>query len=263
MSILKKHKKLFIVIFIIIIVLYFPVFYAVKKLSYRYRIDNVFAEKVKSDLQLVSGFFGKDIIFIGDSAYSAGWKNGHSAAISWNNELVRLDADNADYIKGDSTIANTIYSIKTSNSQGDVWEKLITLNDSEVYGCDIATTYNRKIYCIFGFQLLTLYGKNEIQKKTLTKDADITFGKILAAYIKDNKLTFIWPDHRAQIPTFSFSPPFYYGPSLIMAGELNLDTLEFKEHIIGYNVKNLQDLYGKDFGKDFKSTEITIMGIMK
>ena len=85
----------------------------------------------------------------------------------------------------------------------------------------------------------------------------------VAAYIKDNKLTFIWPDHRAQIPTFSFSPPFYYGPSLIMAGELNLDTLEFKEHIIGYNVKNLQDLYGKDFGKDFKSTEITIMGIMK
>lgn len=122
--------------------------------------------------------------------------------------------------------------------------------DIDTPGCFIAVIYKEKINCIIGRSEILFVNKDGIftrnTKKLLLDMASPD--ETLAIYAKDNnKLIWIWIDHRAQIPTFNFSPPFYYGPSLIMAGELNLDTLEFKEHIIGYDKYDLKDLFGNNF----------------
>ncbi len=59
---------------------------------------------------------------------------------------------------------------------------------------------------------------------------------------------FVWRDQRARTPTLlafiptPYSGDVYTGPYMIMAGKLNLDTLDFKEYVIGYNASKLEDI---------------------
>lgn len=241
MNIFKKYKKIFIIILATVILIY-PVYHVLNKLSYRYRVDQVFTERAKKDLQSVSGFFSKDVMYIHPG-------QDKSEAIQWDDQLVRLEKESADEVHGSDITGHIIYSIRVSKDSGGTWDILHKF-DVDTTGCFSGTIYKEKVNCIAGWSDLLFVDKNGTftkNTKKLLSDSSI-IERILAIYTKDsNKLIFVWRDQRAQFSTLNFSPPFFYGPYLIIAGELNLDTLEFKEHIIGYDKYNLEELFGKDF----------------
>lgn len=123
---------------------------------------------------------------------------------------------------------------------GNNWTTVVK---SESPFCDFATTYKDTIYCFNNFisEMTVISGEGTIKKKPL-KDTE-TFD-ILAAKKVGNVFNIVWRDRRAQWPNiYGFIPipnsenPTV-GPFLIMAGEINLDTLEFKQHLIKYNSYN-------------------------
>ena len=242
MTIAKK-----IILVILVIILSLPVFYILNKVSYRYRVDDLFKEKVKNDLRSVSGSFSKDILL--NPLYQD-----MSEAIQWNNQLVRLEEKSADETRVEDTngvrttytTAHGIPVIEMSSDNGKTWNALHEF-EKDTNGCFIGIIYQEKINCIIGESDILFFDKNGTFVKNAVQHQIIDGSEYLAAYTKDNKLVFLWSDHRAQIPLPTISPPFFYGPEVIMAGELNLDTLEFKEHVIGYDKYDLQDLFGKDF----------------
>ena len=240
-----------VVLFFLILIFFSPFLIKLVKRQF-YSVDNVFAMQVINDLQKIRGFFGEGIIDSERIDHPIGWKSAYSQIVSWNDKLVRLDEDDASIIQGSSITANTIYSIKVSEDKGQTWKILYSF-DQNTSGCSIGFIYGlpQNMYCItYGNNLLLIDEKGTAVKKII-KNANI-FGTILGAYFKEtNKLILIWRDGRLQYPALDITSP-YHGPYLIMAGELNLDTLEFKEHVIGYDKYDLQELFSKDFLEDKK-----------
>jgi len=171
----------------------------------------------------------------------------YSNTVRWGNNLVRMVDTDTEVKKTDAVVIEPNNYIEVSYDNGISWQKLIHLNDYNFANCHAALVYRDDIYCIVYATKLYVFDKNGQSKKHILSKNSFPEEE-LAVYSKDdNKLVIIWNDHRAQIPLPNFSPPFFYGPELIIAGELNLDTLEFKEHVIGYDKYDLKDLYGKDF----------------
>ena len=231
-NIFKKYKKIFIIILLIIILAY-PAYSILNKLSYRYRVDNVFSEKVKKDLRSVPEYFSEDILV--DKKF----QDKSSLPVKFGDWLIKLETEPAQRKEDGTTIYYSIYSIKISKDSGETWNNLFIFNDLGTSMCRIAVVYKEKINCIVnglsvGLNLLTIDENGKYANKILTKSS-IASPEILAAYTEGtNKLIFIWRDQRARFPVFDLIDPAR-GPYLIIAGELDLDTLEFKEHIIKYD----------------------------
>lgn len=160
-----------------------------------------------------------------------------SKSLAWGNKTVRIITE---YFV-DKTNYNSIHIfdvIQLQNTGTNEWLDF----KKETSFCATAFIWQDQLGCIvssseIGINFIAIDGM--VQYKKLVES---TVSNFWGPYLKDNKLYFVWQDERIHYfnplkldKILSPSEDDYYGPNLIIAGELNLDTREFKEHIIKYD----------------------------
>src|SRR3989344_8266087 len=110
-NITKKYIVMLLIILVALILTY-SVFQVVNKLSYRYRVDQSYAEIIKDDLKLIPDFFSDDVITnvphfsIPDLTK---WKGIHPSALEWQDYLIKPEDDVINFSKNNEEV---IYSIQ-------------------------------------------------------------------------------------------------------------------------------------------------------
>ncbi|MBI4049507.1 MAG: hypothetical protein HY395_01670 [Candidatus Doudnabacteria bacterium] len=221
------NKKLLFLLLITFLV----AFYITPKLTYRFKVNNTVKEEVLGLEK--NGNFSTDIIRT----------NKHTFPVSWNNNLLIITTEEKQYYRNNALIIEEEDVVKISKDGGKTWT--IIARSSELL-CQYAVIYETGLYCLANANqdiVISKISTNGIEETKKIVSATFLIGgtDILNIYKQDNELVVIWRDRRARFPNiYAFIPiphsaPTEFGPYLIMAGKLNLDTLEFKEYVIKYD----------------------------
>ncbi|MEK7658751.1 MAG: hypothetical protein AAB352_02680 [Patescibacteria group bacterium] len=225
-----KKKIILILIIIIIVVLIYPVykFIQIRQIqAYKSRVDNSLYEKLV-EINKNKEQFQKDILFrpeiLGQPVKELTWGD---AKVRLNDEIVEAK-DSEGY---DTKILYEIIQVEISNSG---WQNLIRKEASSF--CDAGVIRNEKLLCVGSHYeniVLNIIDKNgQYTTKTLVS----TWNNIDKSFFLDKQnLYFVFTDNRLvwslPIPD---DAPHNMGTQLLMAGELDIETLNFKETVIGY-----------------------------
>lgn len=230
---MKTYKKILLIL--IIILLAYPVFSIFKiyftKLSVNKKISLLLLDLEKDSLNSK-----RNII---NTYYS---KTTPEKEILWNNKLVRIKMFTSVEKINNINYGTNSYVIEAKEQNSSEWKTLIKTKDVNL--CDTATIWKNELYCF------SASGSNKILLNIISSDGSTNqkilnkseINSTLDAYLSNNKIYLVWSDRRAlffnPFKLFSILSPSdndYYGAPIIMAGELNLDTLDFKEYVIKYN----------------------------
>lgn len=160
--------------------------------------------------------------------------------LSWGDRLVAVEQ----IFETENGIYKSRDVITVSRDDGATWQTFLK-GDAL---CDFAATYKEKLICIVAIRPLqvNVFGDNGLlEHKKLVRSADV-----IEVFRDERSMYIVWRDERARwINSHIFQFPIYSGdyssgPWLIWAGKLNLDTLDFEEHVIGYDVYDLEELFG-------------------
>ena len=225
-------KFILIILLTIIIILIYPIYKFIEIQKYKSQVDLQLYDKLAM-MQGNKDQYQKDLILKADTPVGAGDE------IVWGNVKVRLKREYVN-IKDEQGVNFThVYSIvQTKNNGSDEWKSLIS---EKVSFCDEAVVGGGRLLC-FGVN----QGNTVIN--IIDKDGQFTTKTLLtnpnnigdSFYLDGNILYFIFTDERfiwnLPIPD---DAPHKFGVELLMVGELNIETLEFKEHVIKYDSKGM------------------------
>lgn len=224
-----KKKIIIILVIIFIVVLIYPVykFIQIRQIQvYKSRVNYSLYEKL-ADIDINKEQFQKELLFrpevLGQPVKELIWGD---VKVRLNDEIVEAK-DSEGY---DTKILYDI--IQTKNLDSD-WKNFIRM---EALFCNVGTVRNEKLLCVGSYHgniVLNIIDKNG---QYITKTLVSTPHNVNKSFFLDKQnLYFVFTDNRfvwsLPIPD---DAPHNIGTQLLMAGELNLDTLDFKETIIGY-----------------------------
>ncbi len=237
-STLKRLPKFFQVILAIIIAwLLFQLFFIVR-INYNY-LDNI---KKSAN---------RGVIDPESKVYHNFNKNGSPAYLQWLGDKLMVEKNTYNYMKDNARQVGFVMTIYKFDEKTTEWIKFLELKNSA--GCGSIFLTEKYLNCLSDTRISQIDNNGRIARE---KDFDSspwyhqysTFEEQLAIIPQDSEITFIWRDSRARLPNpRTFFAVFadvdrHFGPHLLMAGKLNLDTLDFKEYVIGYNARNLEDI---------------------
>ena len=228
----KMFIKLAVLCFVVIILIMLFFWHS---LSFAFRVDKGIREEV-GNLLIEQPPLSNDI-------YELDFRSGLSKTPLkiWGDKLVRIiikDTDNSGHNFKDG--ARTY--IETSDENGKKWMPLTYLEKSS---CSYSFTYLEKLYCIVDLSSIAVITEDgRVEYHDLFPQTREKTTTLIAMIKKSNNSTvFVWSDDRSRsINPISYSlalllaVPLHYewGPSVIIAGKLNLDTMQTVEHIIQY-----------------------------
>lgn len=236
---MEKKKIIIILVIVFTIVLIYPAYKIIQMRQirvYKTRVDYSLYKKLV-EINKNKEQFQKDILFrpevLGQPVKELIWGD---VKVRLNDEIVETK-DSEGY---DTKILYEIIQIEISNGG---WHNLIRKEASSF--CTAGVVRNEKLLCVGSYHgnvALNIIDKNgQYTAKTLVStpnDIDKSF------FIDKQNLYFVFTDDRfvwsLPIPD---DAPHKFGTQLLMAGELNLDTLDFKEAVIGYADAKYYDGY--------------------
>jgi len=154
--------------------------------------------------------------------------------LTWGDIKVRLNSEDVK-VKENSkdTISYDIVQVEEEND--GVWKNLIR---EKAGFCNKAIIAGEKLLCRgrhFGDIIINIIDKDgRYTIKTLVKTEN---NGVQKTFSDDKYLYIVWVDYRLNWPQplqLLSDAPIYSGPDLVMVGELNLDNLQFTEHVIKY-----------------------------
>lgn len=244
----KKGLFLLALISVVIIISVFGLFW--HSISFASKVDTSSREEI-GKLLVQESVLSNDI-------YQLDFRNGQSKSPLevWSGKLAKIvirdtNSEDEEYIDGVRTY------IETSVDNGKTWLPLTYIKKSS---CSYYFTYLDRLYCFTDLSSVSVITEDGVvTNHALFLDTDSTITSLIAIIRKSsNVIVYIWSDDRsrstnpiAYILSSLFSVPIRYkwGPNIIVAGELNLDTMQTKEHIIQYGPDSGRFIYdGKEWG---------------
>ena len=227
-----KYKKISIIISVLVILLFFYVGYKFIVIhKYKSNVDSKLYDKLlimeNNKIQ-----YQKNILFTPDiSRYP-------DNELMWGDKKVRLRSENIKTTDGNNNIAVRYDIIQTKSQIDSDWKNLITKQEPF---CHEGIIGQNKLLCLsasHGDIILNIIDNNgKFITKTLVSTPN--YGE-QTVFADDKYMYIIWTDWRLQWPNpikiITNNPETALsGPFIVMAGKLNLDTLEFQEQVIKYN----------------------------
>ena len=156
----------------------------------------------------------------------------------WDNQLVRLRVELAVETKDDVSYDYIYDVVEIKDSPPSDWRQLLRKIDF----CEYATVWKSQLFCISSGGNIRL---NVVQSTSEYREIQLVGHTSIGNYdpfVDNNFLYIVWVDDRIHwfnpLKIFNVLSPSdsdYIGPYLVMAGKLNLDTLEFTEHVIKFD----------------------------
>ncbi|OGZ73489.1 MAG: hypothetical protein A2908_02165 [Candidatus Staskawiczbacteria bacterium RIFCSPLOWO2_01_FULL_38_12b] len=239
---------------ILILAIYFGI-YVYKKSSYAHKIDSQVLDEI-TNLFNTENSYSHDVL----EEYILKRVNNNPKKITWGDDFLRIEFV-IDYESVKHTNKDDYTSIKISSDQGKTWKEIIR---SEDMLCDYGIIHKDLLYCFTKywdepntFTLRIINKEGGIISKESFGSPEDSVANIFGVHKSNNILVITWIDDRTQYYEF-YGIPFPFetlyenifgwlgdifrtGPSVIMAGKLNLDTLEWKEYVIQYGDSNKFD----------------------
>jgi len=232
---MTKNKIIIILVIIFIVILIYPVYKFIQIKNYKSQVnDQLYAKSVEMNNGKEQS--QKDLLFrpevLGQPIKELTWGD---TKVRLNDEIVEAK-DNEGY---DTKILYDI--IQTKNLDSD-WKNFIRM---EALFCNVGAVRNEKLLCVGSYHgniALNIIDRNG---QYITKTLVSTPHNVDKSFFLDKQnLYFVFTDDRfvwsLPIPD---DAPHKFGTQLLMAGELNLDTLNFKESVIGYADVKFYDGY--------------------
>ena len=225
-----RNKLLFFGTVFVLLVIY-PVIELIQIHKYEETVDNNLYKKLAL-MEESKEQYEQGVLF------SSNRSNEPKGELVWDTLKVRLNSE--DINTKDDAGYNTGISydvIETQIKNSGEWKNLIR---KEKGFCSTALVFNNQLLC-FGYDsgdrvLNSINPNGQFSTKKLISTPNSMSDYVL---IDNQTLYFIFTDDRFvwSLPILG-DAPHEIGTQFLMAGELNLDTLAFKEHVIGYaNVK--------------------------
>jgi len=232
-------KKIVISLFIVVVLLTYCGYKFIEIKMYKSYVDLALYKKLVENNKNVDQY-QKDIsFFYGDD------KNYEPKPIIWNGKMFRVRHADNPVVHGETTYSdsNTVFNIiETRDNENGDW---ITFVRESGNFCDELFSNGKNLLCIVsGWGKITLNIINA-DGNFITKTLISTPNDIGQSFFLDGKtLYFVFTDDRfvwnLPIPV---DAPHQFGTQLLMAGQLNIDTLDFKQSVIGYADVKFYDGY--------------------
>ncbi|OGH80863.1 MAG: hypothetical protein A3I29_03795 [Candidatus Magasanikbacteria bacterium RIFCSPLOWO2_02_FULL_44_11] len=245
----KISVVLFVAILLIILGLALPAGYS---LHYAFRVNKVIRGEVG---QLLSKEppLAQDI-------YQLDFKSGNTMKPDrpWNDGLVKVHVEQGGSPQFGYRIPQTVTQILTSDDDSKTWSAIAEFSGSQ---CIYSYLYGDSLYCIDPLESIKVINTSgQVATRSLFTTTGGSYVGLIAIVKKtDNELYYIWSDDRSRILKiipyilshllFVDLGDLYWGPPVVVAGNVNLDTMQTEEHIIQYGPDSGGFIYdGKIWG---------------
>ena len=230
-------KKVFIILSLIFILLFYPVYKFSEIQMYKLKVDKRLYDKIVSMSNDIENY-QKNISF----AYN-NENDDKLNMVYLNGKIFRVRYGDNPIVQGETSYRDSttrFVVIETKNDKYNLWDVFLSGGDNF---CDELFANDKNLLCISSNSNGVVLKIINLDKSYTTKSllsTPINIGKYF--FIYERKMYFIFTDDRfvwnLPIPD---DAPHEFGTQLLMAGELDINTLNFKEYLIGYaDTKNYE-----------------------